>query len=76
MSLVSAEFDLVIDRGVCTVGHGKSIVDTINGVDKNIIIRATAQKIKQAANASFDNTMALSAHVFQDEKGKVQPQLQ
>ena len=24
--------DLVIDRGVCMVGHGKSIVDVINGV--------------------------------------------
>lgn len=70
MSLLSAEFDLVIDRGVCTVGHGKSIVDAINGVDKNIIIRATARKIKQAADANFDDSKSLSAHVYQDGKGK------
>lgn len=61
----------MIDRGVCTVGHGKSIVDAINGVDKNIILRATVRQIKEAADANNIDTKSLSAHVYQDDKGKI-----
>ena len=50
MSLLLDNFNIIIDQGVCMVGHGKSIVDAINCVDKNIIIRAIVQKIKQVAD--------------------------
>jgi len=43
MSCLASTFNLVVDRGVCCVGHGKSIVDAINGTDKNVIFLGYTQ---------------------------------
>ena len=48
MIMNSKKFGVVIDRGICAAGHGKSIVDRINGVngvDKNTIIRHLVRKV-------------------------------
>ena len=57
MSVIASKFYIVLDRGVCCVGHGKSIVDTINGTDKNTILRMTGRQVKEAAlgNREVDN---------------------
>lgn len=37
MILLAYEFNIVVDQGVCLVGHGMSLVDAINDFPKNII---------------------------------------
>ena len=73
MSLLAAEYDIIVDRGVCCVGHGKSLVDAINGVSKNTILRASSRKVKDAADAGKDDKKSLSVHVYESNKGQVSP---
>ena len=39
MAVLAYDYGLVIDRAISAASHGKSIVDAINGVDKNTIIQ-------------------------------------
>ena len=73
MSLLAAEYDIIVDRGVCCVGHGKSLVDAINGVSKNTILRASSRKVKDAADAGKEDKKSLSVHVYETNKGQVSP---
>ena len=68
MSVLAHTFDLVFDRGVCCVGHGKSIVDGINGTDKNVILRVTARKAKEADET--DSIKSLKTYKFDGEKNE------
>ena len=63
----------MIDRGVCCVGHGKLLVDAINDVSKNTILRASSRKMKDAAEARKEDTKSLSVHVYETNKGQVSP---
>ena len=74
MSMLAYEYDIVIDRGVCCVGHGKSLVDAINGVSKNTILRASSRKVMDAADAGKEDKKSLPVHVYQKNKGRVPPQ--
>ena len=64
MSLLSSRFGVVIDRGISAAGHGKSIVDAINGVDKNTILRRTARRVQEAEYALDPNSKSLQVHSF------------
>ena len=68
MLCLAHTFDLVFDRGVCCVGHGKSIVDGINGTDKNVILWVTARKPKEADET--DLMKALKTYKFDGEKNE------
>ena len=68
MLCLAHKFDLVFDRGVCCVGHGKSIVDGINGTDKNVILWVTARKVKEADET--DSIKALTTYKFDGEKNE------
>ena len=69
MSVLASEFHLVVDRGVCCVGHGKSIVDAINGTDKNVILRVSMRKVKNAVDAAnVDHKKSLKVNVYDCEK--------
>ena len=71
--MLAYEYDIVIDRGVCCVGHGKSLVDAINGVSKNTILRASSRQVMDAADAGKEDKKSLPVHVYQKDKGKVSP---
>ena len=38
MTVLSKKYSIVIDRAVSCAGHGKFIVDAIDGLDKNTIL--------------------------------------
>ena len=46
MSVLAKRFKTVIDWGVCCSGHRKSIIDAINGIDKDAILRLTTKYTK------------------------------
>ena len=53
--MLAYKYDIVIDRGVCCVGHGKSLVDAINSFSKNTILRASSRNVKDAADAGKED---------------------
>ena len=71
--MLASEYGIIIDRGVCYVGHGKLLVDIINGVSKNTIIRASSRKVKEAAKAGKEDKKSLSVHAYEKNKGHVSP---
>ena len=48
MALLAVKYQCVIDRGISAAGHGKSLVDAINGVDKNTIMRWLMRCVQEA----------------------------
>lgn len=72
-SLLASKYIIVVDRGVCCVGHGKSLVDAINGVSKNTILRASSRQVKAAAEAGKDDKKLISVHVYEESKGRLSP---
>ena len=68
MSAIASKFDIVFDRGVCCVGHGKSIVDAINGTDKNTILRMTGCQVKEAALGAGEVNKELNIHRMKNSK--------
>ena len=73
MSMLVADFDIVIDRGVYLVGHGKSLVDAINALSKNVILRVSYRRVKEAKDAAGDDKSSFNVHVFEEGKGCVSP---
>ena len=51
MSHLSIKYNIVVDRAINCAGHGKSIVDAINGINKNTILRLTRRKVSHASDA-------------------------
>ena len=39
LNIVAMTYNITIDRVVCAPGHGKSIIDAMNAVDKNYLVR-------------------------------------
>ena len=73
MSMLASLFDIVIDRGVCFVGHGKILVDDINALSKNVILRVSYRRVKEAKDAAGDDKSSFNVHVFEEGKGRVSP---
>ena len=52
LSLLAFKYGLVIDRVISYPGHGKSLVDGLNGIDKNKILRWSQRKVQAADKVS------------------------
>ena len=50
MSLVATTFEITMDRAIQAPGHGKSLVDAINGVDKNTIMRRSRRTVSDSVD--------------------------
>ena len=71
MIMNSKKYGVAIDRGICAAGHGKSIVDAINGVDKNTILRNLVRKVVEAHDSLKKDSKSLQVHSYNyasDEK--------
>ena len=68
MSCLASTFNLVVDRGVCCVGHGKSIVDAINGTDNNAILQVTHRQVKHADETDLNKSL----NVYQSNFAKME----
>ena len=65
MSTLANMFNIVIDRAVCLVGHGKSIVDAINGISKNILHKVTyIEKLKRRRMLVLPTMMLKTPYQF------------
>ena len=64
MALLSVKYQCVIDRGISAAGHGKSLVDAINGVDKNTILRRLMRSVPDAEDAAGNKTNSLQPQSF------------
>ena len=59
MSLIANIFEISMDRSIQAPVHGKSLVDSINGVDKNTIMRISRRTVSD----SFDAIDSKSSHL-------------
>ena len=59
MSLIDTRFEISMDRSVQAPGHDKSLVDYINGVDKN----TTMRRSRRTVSDSFDAIYSKSSHL-------------
>ena len=66
----SRKYNVVIDRGICAAGLGKSSVDAINGVDKNIISRYLLRSAVEAEGALDMKAKALKKNSFNSATGE------
>ena len=72
LSALSSKLNLIFDRAVCCVGHGKSIVDAINGNYKNVIFKCSQKFVQDAADAAKGEGKALIVAAFDDQKNAQQ----
>ena len=56
MSVLAERFKIVVDRGVCYPGNGKSIVNAIIGINKIAILRLTVKKVGAADMATKEDS--------------------
>ena len=70
MVMNARKYNIVLDRGICCAGHGKSIVDAINGVDKNTILRYTMRSVLDAENALNKKSKSIQVHSFNNASGE------
>ena len=68
MSVLASRYNIIFDRGVCCVGHGKSIVDAINGTDKNTILKVTGRQVKEAAADVNEDATEIKVHTMKNSK--------
>ena len=68
MSVLASRYNIIFDRGVCCVGHGKSIVDAINGTDKNTILKVTGRQVKEAAADVNEDATEMKVHTMKNSK--------
>ena len=69
MSILSVKHGIVIDRAIGCPGHGKCLVDAINGVDKNTIYRETMKQMVKPEEASQSSTSSLQSHSYSNVEG-------
>lgn len=67
------EFDIVVNQGICLVGHRKNLVDVINGLSKSTTCQVSCQQVREAVEESKDDNKSLYVHVFEQGKGCVSP---
>ena len=70
MVMNTKKHNVVLDRGICCAGHGKSIVDIINGVDKNTIIGYTMRSVLTAKDALNKKSKSIQVHSFDNASGE------
>ena len=73
LSSLATSHDIAIDRAISCPGHGKDIVDGVNGNTKTELSRASGNQLKTAAEAADDgsaeDTKKFAAAVMQGTKG-------
>ena len=69
MTLLASKYDIVMDRSICCPGHGKSIVDAVNGVDKNTILRRSMRMVQSPDAALSGSSSSLQVHSFNNVAG-------
>lgn len=69
MSLLATSFDIVVDRAVACPGHGKSLCDALNGVDKNTILRRSNRKVQSPEQAMNSKSTSLQVQSFNNTIG-------
>ena len=73
LSSLATSHKIVIDRAISCPGHGKDIVDGVNGTTKTELSRASANHLKTAAEAtngeSGVDTKKFAAAVAKDNEG-------
>ena len=71
MAMNARKYNIVLDRGICCTDHGKSIVDAINGVDKNTILRYTMRSVLAAEDALNKKSKSIQVvHSFNNASGE------
>ena len=68
MSVLASRYNIIFNRGVCCVGHGKSIVDAINGTDKNTILKVTGCLVKEVAAYVNKDATEMKVHTMKNSK--------
>ena len=63
-TLLACKYKIVITRNYSEAGHGKSVVDAMNGVDKNTISRFSRRSIQSADDAFNKELASLQLHSF------------
>jgi len=63
-SLLACKHKIVITRSFSEAGHGKSVVDANNGVDKNTISRYSMRSGQSADDALNKDSASLKVHSF------------
>ena len=72
MTLLATTFEIVVDRAIACPGHGKSTVDSQNGVDKNTILRWSNRRVQSPDEALDSKASAMQVHSFNNTSdGKV-----
>ena len=66
MSHLAVTYNIIINQVICCAGHGKSIVDASNGIDKNIILRLTQRKVGHASDAVDKDNKNMKIHTVYD----------
>jgi hypothetical protein len=70
MTLLATKFQIVMDRSICCPGNGKSIIDAVNGVDKNKILRRFMRKVQSPDDALSASSSSLQVHSFNNVAGE------
>ena len=63
-TLLACKHKIVITRDFSEAGHGKNVVDAMNGVDKNTISRYTRRSVQSADDAFNKESASLKVHSF------------
>ena len=58
MSVMSQCYSIIIDRGISAPGHGKEVVDGLNGVDKRCIYQLMST-VQLPGSSIFDSQMQM-----------------
>ena len=72
LSLLANKHEIEIDRAISCPGHGKDIMDGVNGTTKTELTRASANQLKTAAEVddeSAADTKKFAAAIMQGNKG-------
>ena len=62
LSMIAAEFGIVVDRAVSCAGHGKSKVDAINANDKLTIAFTCRRRVEAAEKATEAGSQSMRVH--------------
>ena len=69
LSALAVKYNIVVDRAISASGHGKSLVDAMNGIDKNTITKKTAREVQHAEDALKEESKHLKVQSFHDVDG-------
>ena len=69
MSLLAVKHSIAIDCGISAPSHGKSIVDAMNSVDKNMITQKSIKQVQSAEDALNPESTSLRIQTINNVEG-------